>query len=707
MRRPFDAAYLWGVLVVFSLLRVHGLAQITQLHSPLPVGFATTSGVGEPTLTCDWDAGGKRRAQMEFNLGSGHLIKAVALAEKGILSNLDPFLSITTGTRESPPGRPPEMSIWNTFFDNPAKRPRQTHVATFAPRAHRIERQGEHRASVVFGGVTAGPFSGDLRFTVYSGSPLVQVECVMTTQQDKVAFVFSAGLLGNKDKAPRCAWLDTDDRWQFETLAKTPASDIAVKHRSIFAQGESGSLALFPAPHQFFYPVDYTTNNRTAWCGLMPGDGRHGFGIRQDEHGGGNFVPWCNAPPGTKQRLGYFLLLDAGDEKSALRETMRYTRGDRFAALPGQTTFTSHYHMAIAVEAIRRAAEGKPPVIPEFVKVFKDMGVSIVHLGEFHGDGHPRDPGPLRLPEMKAMFDECARLSDDTLTLIPGEEGNDYLGIREIKKHPGHWMSLFPRPVYWTMVRAEGQPLFEKIEPYGTVYHVGSRADMMELLQKENGLTWTAHPRIKASNWTPDIFRREDFYLSDRWLGAAYKSMPVDLSREKLGERCLDLLSDMANWGQKKYLPGEVDVFKIDHTHELYGHMNINYLRLPRAPRYSESWQPVLDALSRGAFFTTTGEVLVTSFTLGGKQSGETVKAGETAELKADLEWTFPLEFAEIISGDGAQVFRQRIDLRDTGAHEKRTLFLKPDITGRKWLRLEVWDIARNGAYTQLVWIEP
>ena len=56
--------------------------------------------------------------------------------------------------------------------------------------------------------------------------------------------------------------------------------------------------------------------------------------------------------------------------------------------------------------------------------------------------------------------------------------------------------------------------------------------------------------------------------------------MPADLSLDQLGNRPLDLLDDMANWGQKKYLPGEADVFKINHTHELYGHMNINYLRL-------------------------------------------------------------------------------------------------------------------------------
>ena len=74
--------------------------------------------------------------------------------------------------------------------------------------------------------------------------------------------------------------------------------------------------------------------------------------------------------------------------------------------------------------------------------------------------------------------------------------------------------------------------------------------------------------------------------------------MPADLSHDRLGRRALDLLDDMANWGQKKQLLGEVDVFKIDHTHELYGHMNINYVRLDpdRIPRFDEGWQPVLDA---------------------------------------------------------------------------------------------------------------
>ncbi|HYF35402.1 MAG TPA: hypothetical protein VD994_08950, partial [Prosthecobacter sp.] len=518
--------------------------------------------------------------------------------------------------------------------------------------------------------------------------------------QDKVAYVYEAGLRG---ESKEIAHLDTEGRWRHAAAAGIKNYEtVAVKHRAVFSTQTQGTLALFPAPHQFFFPVDITTNNRTVWCSP------EGFGIRQDPKGGGNFVPWVNAPPISKQRLGFFMLPHSGQPQTAMDDVLRFTRNDSFTELPGLTTFTSHYHMAIAVAAMDRAKQGLSPVIPDFVKMFKDMGVRIVHLGEFHGDGHPRDAGPLRLPEMKAMFDECRRLSDDRLLMLPGEEANEHLGIRHLKRHPGHWMAFFPKPVYWTMVRAEGQPFFEEIEGYGTVYHVGNKDDMMRLLETEKGLAWTAHARIKASSWTPDIFRNEDFYKSDRWLGAAFKAMPADLSRDKLGERCLDLLSDMANWGDKKYLPGEVDVFKLDHTHELYGHMNINYLRLSSAPRYENGWQPVLEALRTGAFFTTTGEVLICGFKADGKLSGETLSLSGDGEVEiiADLDWTFPLHFAEIISGDGKQVFRERINLSDTPAFGNRKLRLRPNLKGRTWVRLEIWDIARNGAYTQPVWLE-
>ena len=202
------------------------------------------------------------------------------------------------------------------------------------------------------------------------------------------------------------------------------------------------------------------------------------------------------------------------------------------------------------------------------------------------------------------MFAECKRLSDGNILVLPGEEANSGLGTARPGKEAGHWMYLFPRPVYWTMKRAPGQPFEENRPPFGTIYHVGNGLDMVRLLESEHGLAWSSHARIKGSSWTPDGFRGQDFYRSGLWLGAAWKAMPADLSLDRLGSRALDLLDDMANWGQEKYVVGEVDVFKIDHTHELYGHMNINYIKLEpdRVPRFDEGWQPVLDALRRPIF---------------------------------------------------------------------------------------------------------
>src|SRR5207248_9455727 len=93
----------------------------------------------------------------------------------------------------------------------------------------------------------------------------------------------------------------------------------------------------------------------------------------------------------------------------------------------------------------------------------------------------------------------------------------------------------------------------------------------------------------------------------------------------------LNLFDDMANWGQRKYVLGEVDVFKVMPDYELYGHMNINYLKLDRLPRFDEGWQAVLDALRQGRFFVSTGEVLLPEFTVGDTASGQALKrAGDT-----------------------------------------------------------------------------
>ena len=62
-----------------------------------------------------------------------------------------------------------------------------------------------------------------------------------------------------------------------------------------------------------------------------------------------------------------------------------------------------------------------------------------------------------------------------------------------------------------------------------------------------------------------------------------------------------------------------------------------------------------------------------------------------------------PLEFVEVVWGDGVKVDRTMIPAPDQppfGSHRFRIPF---DPSGKKWVRFSVWDAAGNGAFTQPV----
>ena len=75
--------------------------------------------------------------------------------------------------------------------------------------------------------------------------------------------------------------------------------------------------------------------------------------------------------------------------------------------------------------------------------------------------------------------------------------------------------------------------------------------------------------------------------------------MPADLSSPRLGDRVFDLVDELNNQGLRKRFLGEVDVFQFDHTHELYAHMNINYIKLGRLPAFDQ-WEDALRRWRRG-----------------------------------------------------------------------------------------------------------
>lgn len=646
-----------------------------------------------------WPTGATEEGKLVLDMESGRpLFQSLSIIQgekvNDIVQGADPAFILTVGKRDLT-----KPHSWDIFFDRTAYLPYQAYPVKLQKRGAKVLSEGS-RTQVVISDMEAGEFSGTLEITLYNGSPLLNVAAVMHTEKDSVAIIYDAGMVSSDPLWKEIFWSDTQGFLQSAEVEKTAESkDLAVKYRTIIGESEGGSMAIFPPPHQYFYPLDNAYNLKYTWYGsnyrdLLP---EYGLGIRHDLMGDRRHVPWFNAPPNTQQRLNFFVLLTPEKDGAVIDDVKRFTNGDAFRKLPGYKTMASHFH----TEHIDDVLTHKPlPEIPGHVTALRNMGVNIMHLGEFHLAGNPRDPGPRRLPEFKLMFEESARLSSGDFLMLPGEEPNSHFG--------GHWMNIFPKPVYWIMSREEGQPFVEEVPEYGKVYRVGNKEEMLKLLELEKGLAWTAHARTKGSTGYPDQYKEEAFFHSDRFFGAAWKSIPADLSQPRLGRRVLDLMDDMANWGHKKYAIGEADLFKLEPDYEIYGHMNINYLQMDKLPKFEEGWQPVLDAMEGGKFFVTTGEVLLPSFTVNGKSSGEILKLNGKGTAKVDLEidWTFPLNFVEIISGDGKEVYRERIPLTDTEAFGRKSYTFEANLKGRTWVRVEVWDVAVNGAFTQFVWLE-
>jgi hypothetical protein len=481
--------------------------------------------------------------------------------------------------------------------------------------------------------------------------------------------------------ASSVVYYDTQGRLRTEPASGPEWTPVKARYRTLAAPLKGGSIAVFPAPHQYLFPRDFTTNMgylfHSAWRGGV------WLGIRQLPDDNSNFYPWANAPPGTEQRLGVFFLLSDRAAESALGDVLKFTNSDRYPALPGYQTVAAHFHLAHTVQALEKGADWTPPFKP----VLKSMGVNAMMNSDFHGDGNPRDLTDLRFRELEAYYRVSRAQSDRDFLIIPGEEPNVHLG--------GHWAVTFPKPVYWMMDRPQGTEFRSKHPVFGTVYRVGNETELHELFRLENAQVYTSHPRSKGSRGYPDRYRQKPFFLDPLFLGGSWKAINVDYSSPRLGDRSLKLLDDMNNWGLPKRILGEADVFQFDETHELYAHMNINYVRMDRLPDF-DNYGRIVEAISRGDFFVSTGEVLLPEATL--KPS-----SGDRIDVRARVHWTFPLRFAEIVWGDGKGTYRKEIALDTTRPFGERVFDWTVDAKGWKWARVAVWDIAANGAFTNPV----
>ena len=181
------------------------------------------------------------------------------------------------------------------------------------------------------------------------------------------------------------------------------------------------------------------------------------------------------------------------------------------------------------------------------------------------------------------------------------------------------------------------------------------------------------------------------------WIGESWESLPVDLSQKRMCEdRCFGVNDDMSNWAPKpKFMLAEGDTYMKVPGDETYPMLAINYLKLDKVPTYNESWSPVVEGIRAGNFFGTTGEILFHKWGIEG--------SGAKSTYTASIEYTFPLQFAELVWSDGTKVDRKIINLTDTMPFGSKTFRIPFDASGKKWVRFDVWDSAGNGAWLQPV----
>ncbi|MGH9383188.1 MAG: hypothetical protein ACRD2N_02700 [Vicinamibacterales bacterium] len=637
------------------------------------------------SVTVSWPDENARVWRATFSLDPAQpLVTSIGPEGEPVVRGARPFYQGETGKRRGG---------WYAFFDDPTSHPDGTrHVqGAFRLRGATARSIGD-RVEIVFDGMRMGSFEGALAYTFYPGGRLVQQEAVLTTSDADVAYYYDTGLdmTAAADRQPgnnmrtEVAYYDTDGALRRSTLNGLQAERVPVqaRYRTLALKTAGGSVAVLPAPHQYFFPRDFTSNLGFVWHRAWRG--RVALGIRQLRDENWQYYPWVNAPPGRPQRMSVFFLLSTNPTETALTDVLRYTNADRFRPLDGYKTLSTHWHLADTVQAVANGAGWTPPFKP----VLKAMGVDASMIMDFHGDGHPADLTDLRLDELHAYFGTLRAQSDAEFLLIPAEEANVHLG--------GHWAVVFPKPVYWFMDRPGNKAFVSTHPKYGTVYSVADAKEMFDLVSREGGYMYQTHPRTKGSTGFPDRILATDYFRHSSYVGAGWKALPSDLSSPRLGDRAFDLLDELNNQGLYKRLLGEVDVFQFDHTHELYAHMNVNYIKLNRLPTF-DRWGDALAPLANGDFFVTTGEVLLPDVTLNSSSATEIV-------AKARVSWTFPLRFAELVWGDGQTTHREVIELADTREFGNRTFEWRAKASHWKWARVAVWDVAGNGAFVNPLW---
>lgn len=710
--------------------------------------------VQDEQLTVSWQGDGGQELQMIFGVEDGTpVIRELAISKEGdtwdiLGSNLKPEYRVVSGVRrvtqqQTAPLKDLGISLteqkldeikWDAFWDAPlyvenepprnhtssipAAEPFANHpgmprnpeeitraTATFNVKSCSVKTDGV-RLQITFPGVEAGIFSGYLQYDIHKGTNLVKQTLVAKTDHKSAAFKYDAGITGSKLDKSRMVWRSLEGSWQNHAI--NPLEDSAARivkgnNRLIAAELPNGAISAFPPPHSFYWARESEQNLGYGWYRSDDAD-HFSFGIRQAEleedpefyH---NFALY-NARPGLWQRMPMFLYISSGDGEEVINASLRFTNGDRYKPLAGYKVMGHHYHVGLAK---RSQSEGDHSGLND-IETMKSIGVNIYGVIDGVRGAGRHDKGELFLEDLAKYYESASSLSDSNFLVMPNDENSTggrppFMG--------GHYDILISKPLYWRPAREPGEPLFRQHPKYGKVYNLGTPEDMMKMTEYENVIISMPHPRAKKSTGYPEAIRDDSHFKHPNYFGLGYRwGMGIDASEIRLGEyRFLKMWDEVNNWMAQHGLPPKY-ALAISETRsdigergkpiedDTYGMSPVNYLKIDKVPKL-ENMSSIIDALKDGDYFVTTGEVLIPEFEVQGN--------GEDKILMAEVHWTFPLEFIELVWGNGEITERQLIKTTDLSAFGKKRFEIPFSTKGKKWIRFAAWDMASNGALVQPV----
>ena len=614
----------------------------------------------------------------------------------------------------NPNPNPPGFTGGRGFGLPRAKEEIRRGVSAFSASSCDVKSDGGSLA-VTFPGMKLGIFEGNLRFTVYRGTNLIQMDAVARTNEPWVAYKYDAGLKGfSTATMPRVIWRDTGgwpQQHQFGGPKSIGLAGVRAANRVLVAEGPRGSVATFPPPHTFFFTREVDVNLGYVFH-RNDGGGSYSIGVTMPEAESDTFPQYeqnyalYNAPPGTWQKMSTFFYVSPEAGEATRQAALAFTHSDVYKPVPGYKTFVNHFHLRV-VDRMRVGGFDTPL---QDLMAMKAIGLNVIGLSDFHADSlAANDYGPARFRDQKDYGEVSRRLSDKDFLVLPWEEPSVAFG--------GHYNIMWPKNVFWSKPNRIGGgqgsqadaavkmlPFEESDSTYGKVYHTGNAENVQRLLDAEGGYWYHAHPRTKSTAGFPDATWGTKYLKSDRYLGVAFKpGMGQDNSENTMCEwRCFDAVDTMNNLnaGQgigPKYVIADIDTYRKNPEDDLYANFPVNYLKMDVVPGPDQDWSPVLKAMRDGTFFVTTGEILIKNYVVAG--------AGNQRTITADAEWTFPMAFMEIVTGDGKTVSKQVISATDMQPFGTRKLSIPFDATGKKWVRFAMWDVAGNGAFTQPQWL--